>query len=648
MKSAPYLLSFMRDYQLKRMIEKYFKAHPDEIRKVRKDTFWLKRNELDRYDRIPSNNARLDKVMDTVLQRGVEKLLWIPPSRPYYELQGVYKDSGNPTKTLIFSSWEMVPRMLASMISYEAERRTVGNLAKTNEARDVHYFFSGEKRYPVARMNFSVRDDRPAAMTLFCLIYPSRFLAECYHPIACMNDHLSLREIQKSVREKITEKLDKYPSPVIGTPDRRWYYLAPMLLDGAEYAYKWMENGDKLSDYSDEEDERKRGQKGFKAHMDALMNLFLETHKEKFANLGKRPDDLLDVLTDMAIASPAVCIRRTYLAYTEEELLPSYLPSQLARIFLNRMNTPESTAAVELACGRKSDDAHWQNMLTYCKQGNLQAVFDEYAHLISSGLDHDAALLQNLHKQMTEAMDIRTTQYGIDTFSSFRSRMEGKKERPANIRTHFAVAFTRGVGSESEADRKKTIRSAFNSPFRPFVLATTSIGQEGLDFHMYCRRIVHWNLPANPIDLEQREGRINRFECLAIRQNVAKRYGDIRFEKDIWNEMFEAAKQKEKTDGASDLIPYWGLQESEDMIKIERIVPMYPFSRDVLAYERLIKILSVYRLTLGQARQEELLEYLFKNCDDPAKLKKLFINLSPYYRKDGEDRMPVPIDDKKA
>lgn len=101
--------------------------------------------------------------------------------------------------------------------------------------------------------------------------------------------------------------------------------------------------------------------------------------------------------------------------------------------------------------------------------------------------------------------------------------------------------------------------------------------------------------------------------------------------------MFEAAKQKEKTDGASDLIPYWGLQESEDMIKIERIVPMYPFSRDVLAYERLIKILSVYRLTLGQARQEELLEYLFKNCDDPAKLKKLFINLSPYYRKDGED-----------
>ena len=143
---------------------------------------------------------------------------------------------------------------------------------------------------------------------------------------------------------------------------------------------------------------------------------------------------------------------------------------------------------------------------------------------------------------------------------------------------------------------------------------------------------MHWNLPSNPIDLEQREGRINRFECLAVRQNVAKRYGTIPFEKNVWEEMFAEAARREKTVGSSDLIPYWGLRESEDMLKIERIVPMYPFSRDGLAYERLIRILSLYRLTLGQARQEELLEYLFKNCEDPDRLKELFINLSPFYR----------------
>ena len=101
---------------------------------------------------------------------------------------------------------------------------------------------------------------------------------------------------------------------------------------------------------------------------------------------------------------------------------------------------------------------------------------------------------------------------------------------------------------------------------------------------------------------------------------------------DYDDEMFEEAARIEKEVGTSDLIPYWGLRETADMVKIERIVPMYPFSRDGLAYERLIKILSLYRLTLGQARQEELLEYLFKTCDDTRKLKELFINLSPFYK----------------
>ncbi|MBQ9030707.1 MAG: helicase [Parasporobacterium sp.] len=635
-KSTPYLMSFMRDYQLKRNVEKYFKSHPDELRKIKKDSFWLKRNVIDRYERIPNNNARLERVMNSVLQKGVEKLLWMPPSRPYYEMEGVYRNTEFSTKTLVFSSWEMVPRMLASLLSYEAERRTVGKLAKDYQDRDVHYFYSGEKRYPSARMNFSVRNGVPGSMTLFCLLYPSSFLSSCYDPIACLNAGMGIRDIRKMVQERINEKIQTFPSPDRGNPDRRWYYIAPLMMDEASYAYSWLESAGKLADYEDG-DEKTKKQKGFLTHLDALQELFYETHREKFANLGKQPDDLLEVLTDMAIASPAVCVNRTYQHYiTVEEELPSYLPSQLARVFINRMNTPESTAVVELACGRKTEDAHWQNLLTYCRHGNLQAVFDEYAHLISNGIDHDESLVYQMHRQMREAMDIRTTQYNVDTYKSFQKRAYGQKEKPTNIRTHFAVAFTKGEGKESDTDRKKTIRNAFNSPFRPFVLASTSIGQEGLDFHNYCRKIVHWNLPSNPIDLEQREGRINRFECLAIRQNVAKRYGKIEFHSDIWQEMFDEAAVAEKTGGSSDLVPFWGLRETADMIKIERIVPMYPFSRDGLAYERLIKILSLYRLTLGQARQEELLEYLFKNCDNPDKLKELFINLSPFYKDRGK------------
>lgn len=59
---------------------------------------------------------------------------------------------------------------------------------------------------------------------------------------------------------------------------------------------------------------------------------------------------------------------------------------------------------------------------------------------------------------------------------------------------------------------------------------------------------------------------------------------------------------------------------------------MYPMSQDKTRYLRLIKVLSLYRLTLGQPRQEELIELLNKEIAD-AISDDLFINLSPYSKK---------------
>lgn len=634
-KSSPYLLSFMRDYQLKRYIEKHFTHNPKDVGRANKDTLWLKKTNIDRYDKIPTNNARLERLMRNSFKDNSELLLWIPSSKPYYQPQGVFRGADSFTKTLVFSSWEMVPRMLSSMLSYEAERKTVGKLAKANEEKTAHYFYTGEKRYPSARLNFSIRNGTPGAMTLFCLMYPCLFLSDCYNPVDCLNRGLSLREIEAEIKARLSVALGRFNAPNDGIQDKRWYYLAPLLLDGAGYVTTWLGNGDSLSVF-EEEDEKAKRQKGFMAHLELLKELYRNTDYGRKLSLGKKPDDLLDVLTDMALASPAIVINRVYSTYSRKGgySFPSYYPSQIAKIFINRMNTAEATAAIELACGKKSDDAHWMNLLTYCKHGNLQAVFDEYAHLIAGGLDMDAELIDSLHRQIAQSMNVRTTIYTFDTFSTFKSRIIGSKGKSPSFRSHFAVAFTRGDGKEKDSDRKKSIRNSFNSPFRPFVLASTSIGQEGLDFHYYCRRVVHWNLPSNPIDLEQREGRINRFKCLAIRQNIAKRYGGIKFANDIWGEMFAAARLSENDGNGSELIPFWGLTESEDMVKFERIVPMYPFSRDGYAYERLIRILSLYRLTLGQARQEELLDCFFRNHDDDEleQIREMFINLSPYYK----------------
>ena len=513
-----------------------------------------------------------------------------------------------------------MPRMVSCMLSYEEERRTIGTLAKSNDDINIRYFSSERKQYPGPRMRFSIADNRLNSMSLFCLLYPSKFLTDCYNPIACMNNSMSLREIEKDIEVKIAKRLDRYKTPNSGIVDQRWYYMAALLLDPPEYVTGWLE--DKSHKDGDSST--------FFKHLEQLKMLFYANIKT--FELGRKPKDLYAVLVNMAIASPAVCINRSYNIYTGDENYSGILPTQVAKCFMDMMNKTDATAIIELVFGKKNDDSHWKNVLTYCKHGNIQSMFDEYVHLLVNGYDGEDVVLK-LHNDIVSNMNIRTTTYEIDTWQNFNKAVNYQNTISTKIRTYFSVAFTKGDGNDKDANRKKSVRSAFNSPFRPFVLTSTSIGQEGLDFHNYCRRIVHWNLPSNPIDLEQREGRINRFECLAIRQNVAKRYGNITFKSNVWNELFQEAKLRESSDKSSDLIPYWGLKETKDMIRIERIVPMYPFSRDQEAYKRLIKILSLYRLTLGQARQEELLEYLIQNDKNKDDLEELFMNLSPYFKR---------------
>ena len=636
-KSTPYIMSFMKHYQLKRKIEKYFEKHPKDINKIQRPTFWLNEDDIDSYNKISYNNARLTNLMSHVLKNNASHLLWIPPSLPYYELRGVFKDCENFSKTLIFSSWEMVPRMISSIVSYEVERQTIGNLK-----RSIKYF--SPRRYPSPRLRFSLRDDSskrnnipmigraPAQMYLFTFLYPSVFLANSYVPIDCLNRNLSLSEIEKEIKIKLQEELDKLPCNDDLGEDVRWYYLAPLIFDSIEDVSLWFNQLDELMELNN------FSGKSFIKHFDFLKKLYFEFSADT-RKLGRKPEDLIDILCDMALASPAICIYRSY----ESELPPnvsmdSYksITTQVARKFIDLMNLPESIAVIDSIYNSNSKDPYWKNVLKYSKDGNLQAVFDEYVHILSNPLNkNNENRIYIINNKFLSSFDFRTASYDIDTFNSFKSRIENDEKYNNYLRTHYAASFTKGKSEESDSNRRKTVMNAFNSPFRPFVLASTSIGQEGLDFHNYCRKIVHWNLPSNPIDLEQREGRINRFECLAIRQNVAKRYGNNEFKDNIWSELFENARKVEKTGNSSDLIPYWGLKESDDMVKIERIVPMYPFSKDEINYDRLIKILSLYRLTLGQPRQEELLETIFENEEiNEKEVKELFINLSPYYKKD--------------
>ena len=179
--------------------------------------------------------------------------------------------------------------------------------------------------------------------------------------------------------------------------------------------------------------------------------------------------------------------------------------------------------------------------------------------------------------------------------------------------------------SDQAAMRESTIRAAYNSPFRPFVLASTSVGQEGLDFHTYSHAIVHWNLPGNPVDLEQREGRVHRYKGHAVRKNVAAVYGLAAAldadSPDPWSAVFRAAQEDNSTED-SDIKPFWIFTRPGGAV-IERYVPALPLSREAQQYRRLLRAVGAYRLVIGQPRQDDLIRYIGED------VSWLRINLTP-------------------
>lgn len=649
-KSAPYIFSFMHYYKLKTKTYDYFSSNPDKLPVANKRELWLKEELVARYKKVPDTNARMKRLKEEALMPGAEHLMWIPPSRPYYEAGGPFARMKDFSKVLVFSAWEMVPRAIATLVSYEAERRTVGKLIQIspNPERENRSYFPGRKkvRFPAPRLKFNIRDGKPANMALMTLLYPSITLARAYDPIEAMNAGMTHRQIQSEIRRKIAAKLDLIKHDPHGNEDERWYSLAPLLLDLDEDIIKeWFGKQDLLGSLNTDELAEEQDEKSaLEKHFEELRRIFINNED---VYLGRKPGDLVDILIKMAMGSPAVCALRLFGTDTPHSLPFSV---RLAKNIVNRFNQQESIAIVELSYG--SNEPHWKNVLQYCVDGNIQAMLDEFAHILidDNGLrfvdEHEKS--SRLCERMSAALNTHTASYNVDTFPKFRSRIlkaekktNGSSEddkRFVKMRSGYAVGFYETKGSDKILQRKENLRLAFNSPFRPFVLATTSIGQEGLDFHFYCRKIMHWNLPGNPIDLEQREGRINRYKGLAIRQNIGKRYGSILFKENIWDEMFEKANQEERKDADPELIPFWCLNPDDDeLVKIERIVPMYPLSQDQPKYERLIKILSLYRLSLGHARQEELIDYVLGQNIDENVLKQLFINLSPYY-KDQEQR----------
>ena len=171
----------------------------------------------------------------------------------------------------------------------------------------------------------------------------------------------------------------------------------------------------------------------------------------------------------------------------------------------------------------KNDQAkrYLDKVLQYCNDGCFDEMMAEYLELLKNEYDHSASLMAGVVKRL---MNLQVAEPKVFTRTDTKNgkfSLESFEIKGTPVDNLFAVGLFSEKANGDAVKRMRNIKNAFNSPFWPFVFTTTSIGTEVIDLHWYARNAVHWSIPSRPIDLEQREGRILRFNCHAYRLNAA-------------------------------------------------------------------------------------------------------------------------------
>lgn len=623
-KSAPYLPHFMRGYKFNERFDHALEHTPNVIAEVLENfqQSFLPASAIEQWLAIDPANAKLREIVGSHLDHGLWRLLWLPPTLRYWPLEGPFKENAKATKTLMFSAWNVVPDVVSAFLSYEAERRMSGGHIKV-------YQNPAKQQGHLLQFTQSTAGTR-SRHRLLLLLVPCLPLADHAHPLEAPAGHDRREWVRDRVRELVSavDRPNSQDCPI----DDRWEWAAPLVLDPdlRPFLQAWRDQN--LPAFADEELLSKPNPEHFNDYLDDLLEL-------DFAQLGRCPPDLIDLLTDVALGSPAILALRCIKSSSSTlDGTRRRLAVMIADAFWSLFNQPAVISllrqlAVESGVSR-NESYYWRLVLDYCRHGNLQSVLDEHWHLLwEQNSWSDNADADTIANECTQAL--------VKVVHPLRSRVHARFPNAKNdgqvgteeirIRTVFALRFGHLRSENGEHISLDAVRAAFNSPFRPFVLTSTSIGQEGLDFHPWCHRLIHWNLPGNPVDLEQREGRVHRYKGHAVRKNVVASHGEKalaswRFGDDLWAIIFSIAEDAARSAKKSDLVPHW---IAHGLNHVERHVPLLPYASEQEAFERLLRQLAAYRVVFGQPRQEELLNLLNQSTLSPKDIQALTIDLSP-------------------
>lgn len=620
-KSVPMFAHFLTDYKVGRMLDGRIHCDREAVDPVLPALTTIDADAYRRYGVVETDNAKFRAVRDHTVGQGWWKLLWMPPSLPYVEPSGAFAEVGAAvTKQLVFSAWNAAPTAITTMLSYEAERQILeGSPLHGENTADARKRFRG-------RLRFRVREGEPQAMSTLALFIPHAALALVGDPLqaAAINGSLAAANAVREAAAAAGSAL--VGSAAVEASNRLGAWASYFAVPGALPA-EWKNDAKlatrELRQLDEFTQQQGKASEGGEADQEGASEagLYLAHIERMLEATGGEHAGWEDGIEDLAVNSPANCLYRALRRVVPDEFDGAELWKAAVfaatglRTLFNRLD------ATELLDKLYPEGDYWQKVLRYCEAGNLQAVLDEYVFQLRSQQapgEITKEQLWALANDIRRALSLKPAQ--------MLAKYPDESHEDLRLGVRFAVRYSNAKTDDGDSNRMPDVRRAFNSPFWPFVLASTSVGQEGIDFHWWAHSVLHWNVPGNPVDFEQREGRVHRYLGHAVRKNVAAAHGAAVLKpgvSDPWATLFQVAAADiaaQPETASTEFAPHWIHPGAH---KIERRLLDHPLSRDVPRTKHMLDGLAKYRLTLGQARQDDLLGLI----KDGTEMKPL--NLRP-------------------
>jgi hypothetical protein len=364
-KSAPYLFNFMDNYALKEAF-KATDAQHDLVGLVRRlPEVFLDFERVRNYQPVDSANARLRGLSSETVDSGMWRLLWVPATLGYYEPAGPFAapELARMTKRLVFSAWHMVPRAAASLLSYEAERR----MMRSAHPRAQLTLDDWQRQRGLLR--FTVSAERLTGMPLLLLVYPClAFSRHCDPRDLAREAVLTAAGAAAQLADRIRERVAKLAivHDDSGAVDERWYWATPILLDYDErpdIAAAWWERAELAQIWRGFEGSEEDA--GWSRHVDEAKRT-IAAIRDSQERLGRRPDDLCDVLALAASAAPSTAVLRAFGrsigGKTSDWIAVLDSAARTGRAFLALFNHPE---VIEMVRTEIPGEAYWLRVLEY-------------------------------------------------------------------------------------------------------------------------------------------------------------------------------------------------------------------------------------------------------------------------------------------